>query len=720
MRDDFQDDLTRIPEVDLRPEAQPVPERVGHFHLVRRIGEGGMGEVWEAEQSEPVRRLVAIKLIKPGMDSKEIVARFEAERQALAVMDHPGIAHVYDGGASESGRPYFVMELVRGSPITEYCDRHRLSLARRLELFVPVCRAVQHAHQKGVIHRDLKPSNILVSEREDGPLPVIIDFGIAKATGQQLAGRAQATVSGQLVGTPEYMSPEQVDPTTADIDTRTDIYSLGVVLYDLLSGELPIQDEPGSGFLHLQQRILVEDPPRPSTLLLRRGPRAAAIAARRGTDPGSLARALRGDLDSIVMKALEKDRVRRYETANALALDIGRFLAHEPIAARPPSKRYRALKFVRRNRLGVALASLLALALFAGSIGTTVGLVQTRREARKANRERQKAEEITEFLKGMLSQVSPEKAQGREITVRDALDVASAGIAQFGGEPEIEAELRLTIGGVYSDLGHFDRALPHLERAAALLDAQFGPDHLETIRAHNRRGRCYLGLARPEDAAALWAAMLPVYREKWGPEHADTLVLMQNLAAAHQELRRYDLAEPLLVQLLEARRRTLGPEHPQTTATLNNLGMLCLDSGRYERAQAHLAEALHIRRATLGATNPRTLGSASNLGDLYLRTGRHAEAEELLREADEGLRHVVGADHPDTLDTVRKRAENLLRLGQLEAAERLALEAWQGLNTRYGPADERTSAAGRLFVELYDRSGRPELAATWRARLPAP
>ena len=365
----------------------PAPSSViGPFRLLQKVGEGGMGEVWEAEQHEPVRRRVALKLVKWGMDTKEVLARFESERQALVLMSHPNIARAFEAGASDEGRPYFAMEYVKGLPITAYCDAQRLDTRRRLELFRQVCEGVQHAHQKGVIHRDIKPSNILVAVEDGHPVPKIIDFGVAKATSQRLTERTLFTELGQWIGTPEYMSPEQAELTSLDVDTRTDVYSLGVVLYELLAGAQPFDSEElrSAGFDEMRRRIREDEPPRPSTRVSSLGPGSELAAERRRTDRPGLVQTLRGDLDWIVMKALEKDRTRRYASPSELSADVGRYLRNEPVEASPPGTTYRLRTFVRRHRAGVVAAGLVFVALVAGVIGTTVGLVRARQEAESA------------------------------------------------------------------------------------------------------------------------------------------------------------------------------------------------------------------------------------------------------------------------------------------------------------------------------------------------
>ncbi len=397
-----------------------VPGQViaGRYTLREVLGEGGMGTVYRAEQSQPVRRQVALKLIKLGMDSRAVLARFDAERQALALMDHPNIARVYDGGATEANQPFFVMELVSGVSITDYCDRHRLPLRVRLELFVAVCQAVQHAHQKGVIHRDLKPGNVLVTEVDGRPTPKVIDFGVAKATGFDLTDQSLAD-TGAVVGTPEYMSPEQADPSSMDIDTRTDVYALGVILYELLAGSPPLDAKQfkRGAILEMLRMVREVDPPRPSTKVST-SDALPNIAARRAIEPADLKRALRGDLDWIVMKALEKDRTRRYETANGFAADVLRHLANEPVLAAPPSRAYRMRKFVRKHRGGVIAASLVLLALLAGIAGTTWGLIEARRQediARKETLEKEKAR-----------QAEAERAEGERVAKQKALAAANA------------------------------------------------------------------------------------------------------------------------------------------------------------------------------------------------------------------------------------------------------------------------------------------------------
>jgi eukaryotic-like serine/threonine-protein kinase len=485
------DELTRA--LDSTAHASLV---IGPYRLLRRLGEGGMGEVWLAEQTRPVHREVALKVIKAGMDTAQVVARFEAERQALAVMAHPAIAQVFDAGATSQGRPYFAMEYVRGEAITAYCDRHRLTTRQRLDLFLQVCDGVHHAHQKGIIHRDLKPSNILVTLLDDLPVPKIIDFGLAKATTRQLTEHTLFTEVGAFLGTPEYMSPEQVEMTGLDVDTRADVYALGVILYELLTGLLPFDAKAlrEKGLDELRRTIRETDPPRPSTRLT--SSVAAVEAARsRGAAVRDLARALRGDLDWITLRALEKDRTRRYGSVSDLAADVHRHLDNLPVLASPPSVKYRAGKFVRRHRAGVTAGAVLVGLLMAFAATTGVQARRIARERDRANLEAATATAVNEFLRTDLLAQASSRNQGAggtpdpEIKVRTLLDLAAARVAgKFAANPRVEAAIRATIGETYEEMGLYPAALEQLQRALDLDHRALGIDHAESLAVASKLG----------------------------------------------------------------------------------------------------------------------------------------------------------------------------------------------------------------------------------------
>ncbi|MBX9579693.1 MAG: serine/threonine-protein kinase, partial [Gemmataceae bacterium] len=636
----------------------------GKYKLVEPIGEGGMGAVWMARQTEPVRRPVAVKLIREGMDSRAVLARFEAERQALALMDHPHIAKVHDAGATPDGRPYFVMELVKGVPITKFCDDRKLTPRERLELFVPVCQAVQHAHQKGVIHRDIKPNNVLVALYDDRPVPKVIDFGVAKAAGQPLTDKTLMTGFGAVVGTPEYMSPEQAGFNQLDVDTRSDIYALGVLLYELLTGTTPVDRRSlGKAALLEVLRIVREvDPPRPSQKLST-ADALPTIAANRHTEPRRLAALVKGDLDWIVMKALEKDRTRRYETANGLAADVQRYLAGEAVQAAPPSRAYRVRTFVRRHRAAVTAAGLVAAALVLGIAGTTWGLVEARRQrdaadvARQAEadraegervareaaeraaaaemaareqavrerdakeRQRQYAQAIADFVQNDFFALTSVEGQGRfggagefvltkDTALRQLLDRGAEKLkGRTDQDPRTEADLCWMIGVNYRGVGEYKRAVEFLERAYRVRQAALGADDEEALNAGNSLAVAYAAAGRAADAVALHERLRDAQTAKLGPDHPRTLVAMSNLAEAYRTAGEFGKAVPLYEQTLALKKVVLGAEHPSTLISMNNLAVVYRAASEHGKAVPLLEETLALQKAKLGPDHPRTRSS---------------------------------------------------------------------------------------------------------------
>ncbi len=631
-------------------DAPPLTEgpgmSIGRYKLLQLIGEGGFGVVYMAEQQEPIRRKVALKIIKLGMDTKQVIARFEAERQALAIMDHPNIARVFDAGATDTGRPYFVMELVKGVPITEYCDKNNLDTRQRLELFIDVCKAVQHAHQKGIIHRDIKPSNVMITLHDSKPVPKIIDFGIAKATQHRLTEKTLFTEYRQFIGTPEYMSPEQAEMGGLDIDTRSDIYSLGVLLYELLTGTTPFEAEKlrSAAYDELRRIIREDEPPRPSTRLSTLGDALTDIAKHRDVQPGELCKIVRGDLDWVVMKAMEKNRTRRYETANELAMDIERHLGDEPVSAGPPSVRYRLAKFVRRHRTGVAAGLLVAAAIVVGFVVSTVMYFRAERQASIS-------QAVNEFLNNdLLASFDPYKAKGHEVTVMEILNNAAKKLeGKFRDAPSIEASIRNTLGWTYMNLGKYKSAEPHLERALVLRRGQFGGKHPDTLKSMANLGWLYYEQGRYNEAEPLLVKALEGRRHILGEENPGTLWSTARLGWLYGRQGHYKEAETLWVKSLEIGRRVLGEEDLCTLWSMSNLGWLYYTQGRYKEAEPLLVKALEIGRRVLGEKHPDTLNFMNSLGWLYFKQGRYKEAEPLLVKALEGKRRVLGEEHPDTL-----------------------------------------------------------------------
>jgi len=667
---------------DSEPTREPATRhdevtRIGPYHLLQKIGEGGMGEVWVAEQREPLRRTVAVKVIKVGMDTQQVVARFDVERQALAVMDHPAIAKVLDAGATAQGRPYFVMEYVKGEPITAYCDRHRLSTDDRLALFMRVCEGVQHAHQKGIIHRDLKPSNVLVALQDGQPVPKIIDFGIAKATAHHLTEQTVFTELGVLIGTPEYMSPEQAEMTGLDIDTRTDVYALGVLLYELLTGTLPFDRKllREKGLDEIRRTIREKDPPKPSTRVTQLGPASTQSAESRHTDPSRLAGQLRGDLDWITMKALEKDRTRRYETAMGLANDVRRHLEDEPVSAGPPGVVYRAGKFVRRHRFGVAAASTLFLLLLAFAVTMAVQAQRIAQERDRANREAERAKseaetagQVSDFLVGLFRVSDPGQARGNSLTAREILDRGAAKIERdLKDQPLVQARLMNTMGRVYDSIGLYDQALPLQESALLTRRRLLGEQHLDVASSLIDVGGVLWHRGEYDRARPLLEQGLALRERLLGPEAplvADSLHNLGNLLWSRGD---YDAGQRVLERSLAIRERN-SPGSADVAATLNSLGAIAYRRGNYAEAGRLWERTLGIREKVLGPDHPWVAQTLNNLAIVHTFSNDPAGARPLLERAIGIQQKVLGPKHPDLASGLMNLGDVLSALGDDTAA----------------------------------------------------
>jgi tetratricopeptide (TPR) repeat protein len=780
---------------------------VGSYRLIRPIGEGGFGTVWIAEQEGALRRRVAIKIIKAGLDTAEVVARFEAERQALALMEHPSIASVYEGGTTETGRPWFAMEFVDGSPITEYCASRNLDTPARVELFTKVCRAVQHAHQKGIIHRDLKPRNVLVADIDGVATPKVIDFGIAKALDNPLTDRTLQTRAGSFLGTPSYMSPEQVSGS-ADIDTRCDVYSLGVLLYELLCGTLPFDEETMRevNFFELQRLIREVDPPRPSTRL----------SQENATDSTRL-RHVRGELDWIVMRCLEKDRERRYDSVAILANELERHLRGEPVLAGPPDVGYRLRKFAHRNRTALATAAAVLILIVTGAVIATAQAVRATRaersarteaenaaeaerhatleadratqaehvareeaarateaeklargealrateaeqlaknEADRARTELAKFERIALFLQDMLHSVDPNVAQGRDASLLlGVLARAEERVDDEDDQPEVEAELRYTIGLALFSLSDFKRALPHLERCASLREEVFGPDAATTLDALNDLAALYLRLDRDDDALPLILRViegrralfgevdqaslttlesLAVLRHKenkleeaealfrtaeegftglFGPDDLNTVRASNNLASVLDDLGQYDEAESRLRHALDIQAKELGARDPHTLKAMNNLAHLLLGKGEFEEAVELLEGAIELKRVIFEPGHPSLIISLNNLGSAYKDVGRDEEAEEVYRDALAMGRETFGDEHSMTVGLMNNLGAFLSQHGDHAEAEEFLRLAWEGGRVLFGDTHPRTLTSKNSFAMTLYEQGRADEAA---------
>jgi serine/threonine protein kinase len=700
-------------------------DRVGRYKLLQQIGEGGCGVVFMADQEVPVRRRVALKIIKPGMDTKSVIARFEAERQALALMDHPNIAKIFDAGATESGRPYFVMELVRGIKITQYCDQHSLRTEERLKLFVQVCQAIQHAHQKGIIHRDIKPSNILVTQSLEGTAqPMVIDFGIAKATtNQQLTDKTLFTAFEMLIGTPAYMSPEQAAFASLDVDTRSDIYSLGVLLYELLTGSTPFDTGEllKTGLDEIRRVIREQEPARPSTRLSKMtNADITAIAQNRRAEPPTLIQTVHGDLDWITMKALEKDRTRRYETANGLARDIERYLANEPVSARPPSKLYQLKKTVLRNKLLFASVGIIGLLLVVSLIIVSVSLAQERRAHREADAANAKSQQFGKFLQEMLNGVGPAVAHGRDTAIIDEiLDATATNVSrELSNQPAVEADIRAVLGNIYDQIGHYGEA-EEVNRAALAIRRKLYPgDNWEVSMSLHDLGGDLSAQERYPEAEQVDAEAYAMRRRLYGDENADTATSLNDLSGVYRDEGRLQQAKAMAQQALQVRRKLFTNDSADISDSLRNLAMIAGNEGDWTNAEALSRQVLAIRIKLLGPDHQDVAWALDDISWEVENQGRLAEAQEVEAEAFAIRQKWEKDDHPDIAKTLSTMGRNLADLGNVQEAHGV-LKAVLGIQQRlFGDDNVDTLDTLNNLAHILNTEGNwAEAESYWREAL---
>ncbi len=689
------------------------PREIGPYRLLEVLGEGGMGKVFLAEQSRPVKRRVAIKVLRFAIDSDQLRSRFKAERQALSRLDHPNIGKLLEAGTTDDGVPFFAMELIDGEPITRYCDRRRLSIEERLKVFIDVCRATAHAHSRLVLHRDLKPSNVMVSEVDGRPFPKIIDFGIAKGLGQSLGSGTVATMAGSILGTPAYMSPEALG-VGGEIDTRSDVFSLGVLLYALLAGTLPWPTGNTSLFGAIKKRMEVEAR-RPSTLVTAADAAVRERAARRrGLEPAELPRRLRGDLDWIVMKAIAKDPDQRYASAAGLADELERYLRDEPVSARPPTAAYLARKLLRRHRAAFAGAAVALAAVVLGIVGTSIGLVRARQAEQRAEQRAADLEQVVAFQADRLTRVDY-PSMGRFI--RDGIGERLDAAAERRGADA--SELRRSYSEAVDGADFTGLALATLdahvfEPALQLLATQFEDQPLVKVRLLHSLATTMRHAGLLERAEAPQAEALALSRQALGDEHPDTLAALHGLGTLLSHRHRHVEAETRFREVVEARRRVLGDDHPDTLTSISRLALVLHRQGRLEEAEARYREVLAAQRRVHGRDHPETVITMIHMGQTLGKLGRLDEALALAQEALMLSRRVFREGHPRALDALANVGALRLRRGELNAAEARLREALAGQRSAIGDDHPRTLTTLDQLATVLERQGRPEEAEAYR------